>query len=346
VRWHKTRYGRADLLVSPNKGGAAAPPHQPMRQCCCDLLYDLGQLLRSPLPDFRLPFSFPLSFPRAGWQAVHSIMNELVIEAGRTERHYWADLWRYRELFFFLSWRDILVRYKQTVIGVAWAVIRPFLTTIVLTVVFNKVGKLQPPPGIPYFLIVLTGTLPWQFFSSAMSEASNSLVGNANLISKIYFPRLIVPASSVITSFVDFLITLGLMALAMIWFRYLPDWRLLTLPLFIVLAFGASFGIGLWFCALNVEYRDFRYIIPFIVTFGIYLSPVGFVTPTFSEKWQLLYSLNPMVGVIDGCRWALLRGELPLSLHELAVSVVDTLGLCATGVWYFRKMEKTFADVI
>jgi lipopolysaccharide transport system permease protein len=271
---------------------------------------------------------------------------ELILESGRTEKNYWRDLWRYRELFIILAWRDIAVRYKQTVIGVAWAVIRPFLTTIVLTLVFNKIGKIQPPPGIPYFLIVLTGNLPWQFFSTAMSEASNSLLGNANLISKVYFPRLIIPAGSVITSFVDFLITFGLMALAMAWFRFLPDWRLLVLPLFVILAFGAAFGIGLWFCALNVEYRDFRYIIPFVVTFGIYLSPVGFVTPTFSEKWQVLYSLNPMVGVIDGFRWALLRGKLPLSIHELAVSVLGTLFLCASGIWYFRKMERTFADVI
>src|SRR5271154_6723990 len=187
-------------------------------------------------------------------------MNELIIERGRTERNYWRDLWRYRELFLILAWRDVTVRYKQTVIGVAWAVIRPLLTTIVFTVVFSKIAKLPAPGAAPYALLVMAANLPWQFFATALGESSNSLIGNANLISKIYFPRLIVPAGSVITSFVDFLITLGLMALMMIWYQFLPDWRLLLLPVFMLLAFGAAFGTGLWLCALNVEYRDFRYI--------------------------------------------------------------------------------------
>jgi lipopolysaccharide transport system permease protein len=276
----------------------------------------------------------------------NEFMQELVIEAGRTERHYWRDLWRYRELFYFLAWRDILVRYKQTVLGVAWAVIRPFLTTVVLTVVFNRIANLSAPPGVPYALFVMAAMLPWQFFSTSLSESSNSLVTNSNLISKIYFPRLIVPAGAVITSFVDFLITLGLMAVFMIWYRFVPDWRILACPLFIILGFGASFGAGLWLCALNVEYRDFRYIIPFIVQFGLYISPVGFASPPPTAKWHLLYCLNPMVGVIDGFRWSLLRGASSLDWSALLMSIGIVIVLMASGIWYFRKMERTFADVI
>ena len=271
---------------------------------------------------------------------------DLIIEPGRAEKNYWRDLWRYRELFYFLAWRDILVRYKQTVIGVAWAVIRPFLTMVVFTVVFSKIAKLPAPGSVPYPLLVFAALLPWQFFSTALSESSGSLIGNANLISKIYFPRLIVPASSVITSFVDFLITLAMMAVLMLWYQFLPDWRLFLLPAFIILAFATSFGIGLWLCALNVEYRDFRYIVPFIVQFGIYVSPVGFSSSIVPEKWQLLYALNPMVGVIDGFRWSLLRGQTPFPLSAFSISVFVSVALCATGIWYFRKMERTFADVI
>ena len=273
-------------------------------------------------------------------------LETLTIEPGRTEKNYWRDLWHYRELFYFLAWRDILVRYKQTTIGVAWAVIRPFLTMVVFTVVFGKLAKLPAPSSVPYALLVMAAMLPWQFFATAMSEASNSLIGNANLISKIYFPRLVVPAGSVITSFVDFLITLGLMAVLMVWYGFMPDLRLLTLPLFIALAFGASFGLGLWLCALNVEYRDFRYIVPFIVQFGLYVSPVGFSSTIVPEQWRLVYSLNPMVGVIDGFRWALLRGEVPFPNSALLASVLVTTALCASGIWYFRRTEKTFADVI
>jgi lipopolysaccharide transport system permease protein len=282
---------------------------------------------------------------------------ELIIEAGRSERHYWLDLWRYRELFYFLAWRDILVRYKQTVIGIAWAVIRPLLTTVVLTVVFSRIAKLAAPDSVPYALYVMAAMLPWQFFSTSLSESSNSLIGNANLISKIYFPRLIVPAGSVITSFVDFLITLGLMSVMMICYGFEPDWRILAFPLFTILAFCAALGAGLWLCALNVKYRDFRYIVPFIVQFGLYISPVGFSRDHVPAKWRLLYSLNPMVGVIDGFRWSLLRGHTrvhaagvigpdPLDWTSVLLSVVTVLLLSASGIWYFRKMERTFADVI
>jgi lipopolysaccharide transport system permease protein len=271
---------------------------------------------------------------------------DLLIEAGRGEKNYWRDLWRYRELFYFLAWRDILVRYKQTAIGIAWALVRPFLTMLVFTFIFSRVAKLPAPGSVPYALLVFAAMLPWQFFSTALSEASNSLIGNSNLISKVYFPRLIVPAGSVITSFVDFLITLGLMAGMMVWYGFLPDWRLLTLPLFMALAFGSAFGAGLWLCALNVRYRDFRYIVPFIVQFGLYLSPVGFSSNIVPEGMRLIYALNPMVGVIDGFRWALLRGQSPLAGYALIASILVTSVLCLSGIWYFRRTEKTFADII
>jgi lipopolysaccharide transport system permease protein len=270
---------------------------------------------------------------------------EIVIEAGRTERQYWQDLWRYRELFYFLAWRDILVRYKQTAIGIAWALIRPFLTMVVFTVVFGQLAKL-PSPGVPYPILVFAGMLPWQFFSNALSESSSSLVTNSNLISKVYFPRLIVPTSAVIVSFVDFMISgmilLGLMA----WYNFIPDWRILTLPLFILIAFIASMGVGLWLAALTVEYRDFRFVVPFIVQFGLYISPVGFSSSIVPEKWRLIYSLNPMVGVIDGFRWAILGGDAKLYLPGFALSLSLVFLLLWTGILYFRRMEKTFADVI
>ena len=271
---------------------------------------------------------------------------ELLIEPGRAEQNYWRDLWHYRELFYFLAWRDILVRYKQTVIGIAWAVVRPLLTTVVFTFVFSRVARLPAPGGAPYALLVMGAMLPWQFFSTSLTESSNSLIGNAHLISKIYFPRLIVPAGSVITALVDFLITLGLTASLMLWYGYLPDWHLLALPLFVLLALGAAFGAGLWLCALNVEFRDFRYIVPFIVQFGLYVSPVGFSSTIVPHKWHLLYSLNPMVGIIDGFRWSLLRGQTTRDGSAVALSVISVTILVVSGIWYFRRMERTFADVI
>jgi lipopolysaccharide transport system permease protein len=273
-------------------------------------------------------------------------MYDLIIEPGRGEKNYWRDLWHYRELFYFLAWRDILVRYKQTVIGIVWAVIRPFLTMVVFTVVFNRIAKLPAPGAIPYALLVMAAMLPWQFFASSLGESSNSLVTNANLISKIYFPRLIVPAGSIITSFVDFLITLVLMAIMMVWYQFIPDWRFLALPFFLALAFGAAFGAGLWLCALTVKYRDFRYIVPFIVQFGLYVSPVGFSSSIVPDKWKIFYSVNPMVGVIDGFRWSLLKGETPLDGTTVVQSIAVVALLLVTGIWYFRRTEKTFADII
>ncbi len=271
---------------------------------------------------------------------------ELIIEAGRTEKQYWLDLWKYRELFYFLAWRDILVRYKQTVIGMAWALIRPFLTMVVFTVIFGTVAKLPTEGHAPYPLLVFAGLLPWQFFSGALTECSNSLVNNANLLSKVYFPRLIVPTSAIIVSFVDFLISGMILVGLMAWYNFIPDWRILTLPVFIVVAFGASMGVGLWLAALTVEYRDFRHIVPFLVQFGLYISPVGFSTKIVPEKWRLLYSLNPMVGVIDGFRWAILRGESQIYLPGFALSLAVVALVLWSGIWYFRKMERTFADVI
>lgn len=270
---------------------------------------------------------------------------ELVIEAGRTEQQYWQDLWHYRELLYFLAWRDILVRYKQTLIGIAWALIRPFLTMVVFTLVFGNLAKL-PSEGAPYPILVFAAMLPWQFFSNALGECSNSLISNANLISKVYFPRLIVPVSAVIVSFVDFMISGMIMLGLMAWYNFVPDWRILTLPLFISIAFAASMGVGLWLAALNVEYRDFRYIVPFIMQFGLYISPVGFSSSIIPEKWRLLYSLNPMVGVIDGFRWAILGGDAKIYWPGFTLSMVLVAFLLVSGIWYFRKMERTFADVI
>ncbi|MEA5581123.1 ABC transporter permease [Nodularia harveyana UHCC-0300] len=270
---------------------------------------------------------------------------ELIIEAGRAEKQYWQDLWRYRELFYFLAWRDILVRYKQTAIGIVWALIRPFLTMIVFTIIFGRIANL-PSEGAPYPILVFSAMLPWQFFANSLSECSNSLIANANLLSKVYFPRLIVPTSAVVVSFVDFMISgiilLGLMA----WYNFVPTWRILTLPLFIGIAFAASIGAGLWLASLNVQYRDFRFIVPFIVQFGLYISPVGFSSTVVPEEWRFIYSLNPIVGVIDGFRWAILGGESQLYLPGFLLSLGLVALLLISGIWYFRKMERKFADVI
>jgi len=276
---------------------------------------------------------------------MESLSEPLVIEAGRAERHYWRDLWRFRELFYFLAWRDILVRYKQTVVGVLWALIRPLLTMAAFTVVFGKLAHL-PSNGVPYPILVAAGMLPWQFFASALAEASNSVVDNANMVSKIYFPRMIVPTSAVIVSFVDFLISGVILLGLMIWYGFAPDWRVLTLPLFIVVAFAAVIGPGLWLAALNVKYRDFRYVIPFIVQLGLYISPVGFSSSIVPEGWRLVYSLNPMVGVIDGFRWAILGGNAHIYWPGFLASLALVAVLAAYGVAYFRRTERTFADVI
>jgi len=276
-----------------------------------------------------------------------SIASEtLVIEPGRADRHYWRDIWRYRELFYVLAWRDVSVRYKQTIIGLAWAVIRPLLTMIVFTVVFGKLAKLPTEGNAPYALMVFAGLLPWQFFSMALTESSGSLIGDANLISKVYFPRLIVATAAVVVAFVDFLVTLSLLAATMAWYRFAPGWTLVTLPAFVALAFLASLGPGLWVTALNVKYRDFRYVIPFIVQFGLYVSPIGFSSSVVPDEWRLAYSLNPMVGVIDGFRWAVLGGESRVYMPGFLVSCAVIVFFLWLGIRKFRRMEKSFADLI
>jgi len=272
-------------------------------------------------------------------------VDELIIEESRTERNYWRDLWRYRELFYFLAWRDFLVRYKQTVVGIAWSLIRPILTVAVMTIFFGKLGKM-PSGGVPYPLLVFCGVLPWQFFATGLSESGNSLVNNSNLISKIYFPRMVVPASSVVTSFVDFIISAAFFVLLAVWYRFIPSSNIIFLPFFVLLVVAAAFGAGLWVAALMVEYRDFRVIIPFAIQFGFFLSSVGLASNVVPEKWRLLYSVNPMVGVIDGFRWSILGGEHILYKPALAFSIGGIALLVMSGIWYFRKTERTFADVI
>ena len=269
----------------------------------------------------------------------------LIIEAGRTERHYWADLWRYRDLFYFLAWRDIVVRYKQTVLGVAWAVLRPFLTMIVFTIVFGRLANL-PSGNVPYPILVFAALLPWQLFASGFSEAGNSLVGNANMISKVYFPRLIIPAGAIAVSFVDFAISISLLAAMMFWYGLVPGWQIVTLPLFVLMALAAALGAGLWTAALIVKYRDFRFIVPFAVQLGLYISPVGFSSTVVPEQWRLLYSLNPLVGIIDGFRWAILGGRSSIYWPGFALSTLIIVLVLTIGIWYFRKTEKSFADVI
>jgi lipopolysaccharide transport system permease protein len=270
---------------------------------------------------------------------------QFTIEAGKSERHYWMDLWRYRELFYILAWRDIAVRYKQTIIGVLWAVIRPLLTMIIFVVVFGKIAKL-PSEGVPYPIFVFAAMLPWTFFATAFADASNSLIGNANLISKVYFPRLIIPAASVIVAAVDFMISLVILLALMAWYDYWSNWYLFTLPLFLLLGFFAALGTGLFVASLNVKYRDFRFVIPFIVQLGLYISPVGFSSTIVPEQYQLFYYLNPMVAVIDGFRWAISGGNTAFNNTELSISISVITLLCLIGVIHFRKTEKTFADVI
>ncbi len=270
----------------------------------------------------------------------------LILEAGRAERNYWSDLWAYRELFAILAWRDLAIRYKQTAIGVAWALIRPALTVAIFTVVFGKLAKLPSDGQAPYPLMVFAGMLPWTLFSTILNDGSNSLVSNANLIGKVYFPRLIVPCASIAVAIADFGVTLALLFGMMAWFHFMPDWRIVFLPLFVVLAILASLGPALWLTAMNVKYRDFRYLIPFVLQFGLYVSPVGFASKVVPDQWRLLYSINPIVGVIDGFRWCLLGGEAQIYMPGFLVSLGVVAGFLWLGIWYFRKTERTFADLL
>lgn len=269
----------------------------------------------------------------------------IVIEAGKSERHYWRDIWRYRELLFFLTWRDLLIRYKQTALGIAWSWLKPLITMLVFTVVFGTLAKL-PSGNAPYAIMVFTGLLPWLFFSAAVAEGGNSLVANSHLISKVYFPRIIIPISSVVVNLTDLLISSILLVGLMFWFDYWPTWRIIILPIFVLLAAVMACGVGLWLSALNVKYRDIRYIVPFALQIGMYVSPVGFSTAVVPEKWRLLYSLNPMVGIIDGFRWALLREEVFIQWPSIIASAVFSAMFLSVGIVVFRKTEKTFADII
>lgn len=270
----------------------------------------------------------------------------LVLEAGRSERHYWRDLWRYRELFAILAWRDVAVQYKQTAIGAAWAVIRPLLTMLVFTGVFGNLAQLPSEGGAPYPVMVMAGMLPWFLFSTMLGNGSNSLVQNSNLISKVYFPRLIVPVASSFVALVDFVITFVLLLGMMVLFGALPDWRILLLPFFILVAIVTAMGPALIMASLNVRYRDFRFIVPFVVQFGLYVSPVGFSSSVIPEEWRLLYSMNPVVGVIDGFRWSLLGGETPLYGPGFGLSLGVAVLLFWIGIKTFRATEKTFADLV
>ena len=270
----------------------------------------------------------------------------LVIEPGRAQRDYWRDVWNYRELFAILAWRDVAVRYKQTVIGVAWSLLRPLLTMVIFTIVFGRVAHLPSDSAAPYPIMVFAGLLPWFLFSTVLTDAANSLVANSGLIGKVYFPRIVVPGASAVIALVDFAINLGLLVLLMAWYAYVPSWRVVLLPAFIVLAVLTSLGPALLITALNVKYRDFRYIIPFIVQFGLYLSPVGFSSAVIPDRWRFWYSLNPVVGVIDGFRWCLLGGENQVYMPGFLLSLVVVVFFLWAGVGYFRRTERTFADLL
>lgn len=277
--------------------------------------------------------------------ATHPPSNRLILEAGRADRQYWHDLWRYRELFFILAWRDVAVRYKQTVIGVAWAFVRPFMTMVIFTVVFGHIAKLSGE-GVPYAVLVYAGLLPWTLFSSVFGDASTSVMSNSNLISKVYFPRLIVPLSTVVVALIDFAVSLSILVALMIWYRVVPGWQILLLPVFVLLALLVSIGPALWSAATVVKYRDFRFVVPFILQFGLYASPVGFSSGIVPPEWRLLYNLNPMVGVIDGFRWCIVGGTSPIYLPGFLLSLVVTGFLLWLGIWSFRRTERAFADLI
>ncbi len=272
--------------------------------------------------------------------------DELILEAGRADRHYWRDLWSYRELFYVLAWRDVAVRYKQTVIGVLWAILRPFLTMVILTIVFGRLAKLPTDGAAPYALMVLAGMLPWTFFANALSDSSNSLIGNSVLIGKVYFPRLIIPAAAIAVAFVDLIVNFGVLAVMFVWYQFVPTWRMLALPLFVLLAFLAVLGPALWIGALNVKYRDFRYVIPFIVQFGMYVSPVGFSSSVIPDQWRLAYSLNPMVGIIDGFRWCILGAESHIHWPGFWIGMAVVALFLWIGLHRFRATERAFADMI
>lgn len=282
---------------------------------------------------------------RASEPTAENGVEPLVLERGAPAVHYWRDVWRGRELLYFFAWRDLIVRYKQTALGIAWALIRPALTILVFSLVFGRIARL-PSEGVPYALLVCAGLLPWQFFASAFSGAADSVVANANMVSKVYFPRVVLPAAAIAVSLVDFLISGVILVCLLLWYGVMPDWRILAVPLFLLLAIAAAAGFGFWVAALNVKYRDFRYVVPFALQLGLYISPVGFTSSIVPERWRLLYSLNPLVPVIDGFRWSLLGADVQLYWPGLVLSLVFVFLVLVSGFWFFRTTERTFADVI
>jgi lipopolysaccharide transport system permease protein len=272
--------------------------------------------------------------------------HRLILEAGRADRQYWPDLWRYRELFFILAWRDVAVRYKQTVVGFAWAFVRPFMTMVVFTVVFGHIARLSSGDVTPYAVMVYGGLLPWTLFSSVFGDASASVMTNSNLISKVYFPRMIIPLSTIIVALIDFAVSLTILVGLMIWYRFLPGWQILLLPVFVALALLASIGPALWASAIVVKYRDFRFVVPFLIQFGLYASPVGFSSAIVPPEWRLAYSLNPMVGIIDGFRWCIVGGDSPIYWPGFAVSLAVVVAFLWIGIAAFRRIERGFADLI
>ena len=270
----------------------------------------------------------------------------LVLEPNRIEKQYWKDLWRYRELFAILAWRDVAVRYKQTAFGVGWALIRPFLSMVVFTVIFGKLANLPSDGDAPYAIMVFAAMLPWQFFASALGSVAGSLQSGAGLFSKVYFPRLIAPAASVITCLVDFALSFVILAGLMAWYRYWPTWRLLTLPFWLVVVFAFSMGLGLLIATWTVRYRDLSFLVPFLVQIGQYISPVAYSTTIVPAKWQFLYGLNPMVGVIEGFRWSIIGRSAAVNPLSIVLSLVIVAVLSVVGVLSFRATEKTLVDVI
>lgn len=269
---------------------------------------------------------------------------ELVIEPGLASANYWRDVWRYRELLYFLAWRDLAVRYKQTVIGVAWVLLRPALTMFVF-VLFRRLMAADRG-AVPDGLFVLAAVLPWQFFANGLGDASASVINNTSLVSKVYFPRLLIPLAAVATAVVDFAVTLALLAAVMLWLAFPPSWTLLALPAFVALAFALVTGLGLCIAALNVKYRDFRYVVPFIIQVGLFISPIAFASADIPERWRPLYAVNPLAGIIDGFRWSILGGATAIDPLTLGSSIAITAAALAAGTWYFRRVERGFADVI
>ena len=283
----------------------------------------------SPVPNLEAPPAVPIwrIEPSYGWVSLKL-----------------REVWDYRELLYFLTWRDIKVRYKQTVLGAAWAIIQPLFTMIVFLLFFHRVAKI-PSDGIPYSLFCYAGLVPWTFFANGLTQASNSLVGSSNLITKVYFPRLTIPLATVMSGVVDFLLAFSLLVVMMAWYRTVPSWNIVWLPLFLLLALVTALGVGLWLSALNVEYRDVRYVVPFITNFWMLATPLAYPSSLMNPKWRLVYGLNPMVGVVEGFRWALLgTGNSPGPM--LAVSATASVLILIGGAFYFRRMEKTFADVV